>query len=75
MEELVTAALGGVDDRLLLDVMRQLPRAAFVPLDLPAPPSPSGSQSVMGEQHPTLRTLAGNPRCVGCSDSEIGLSR
>jgi protein-L-isoaspartate(D-aspartate) O-methyltransferase len=34
LEELVTAARrAGVDDPRLLDVMRQVPRAAFVPLD------------------------------------------
>jgi protein-L-isoaspartate(D-aspartate) O-methyltransferase len=34
LEELVTAARrAGVDDRRLLEVMRQVPRAAFVPLD------------------------------------------
>jgi protein-L-isoaspartate(D-aspartate) O-methyltransferase len=34
LEELVTAAQrAGVDDPRLLDVMRQVPRAAFVPLD------------------------------------------
>src|SRR4029450_1426665 len=34
LEELVTSARrAGVDDRRLLEVMRQVPRAAFVPLD------------------------------------------